>query len=378
MSGSTVLHFALNTSQYQVCKLLLDAGADPETEGPQDRKPVDIAWASILAKHETGKRATDTASLFRNDDHIESRGFSLLHKCILEILRLNLEQLLKASTAEIDDVDADGRTSLIWAAIRGDEVNVGLLLKFGADPNKCDRLRKSPLHHARNAACTKLLLEAKKNVGLRDVYGRTALHAACRRLGDRERALELLQAGADVNMVDNWSRTPLSYLAQYNGAETAQLLFEQRREEIDVDIADVDGYTPIFTAVEANSHQILEVLLKRISDQSLLQCTQSKGNLLHVAMRSADTETLLALASHPSLDVFSATDLYQVDTDDNNVLGVRNHRSGMSTALKSAMDALLTKVQTRGVAPSNLVVRQNTTTLPSSEETFFDASEFLR
>ena len=171
-SGSTVLHFALNTSQYPVCKLLLDAGADPETEGPQDRKPVDIVWDSILAKYETGERASHIASLFRNDDHIESRGFSLLHKCVLEILQLNLEQVLKASTAKIDGADADGRTSLIWAAIRGDEKDVGLLLKSGADPSICDSLRKAPLHHARNAACTKLLLGARNNLGLRDVYGR--------------------------------------------------------------------------------------------------------------------------------------------------------------------------------------------------------------
>lgn len=143
------------------------AAADPEAEGPQDRRSIDIVWDSILAKYETGERASHIASLFRSDDHIESRGFSLLHKCVLEILQLNLEQILKASTAGIDGPDADSRSSLIWAAIRGDGQDVGLLLKFGADPGICDILRKAPLHHARNAACTKLLLGAKNNLGLR-------------------------------------------------------------------------------------------------------------------------------------------------------------------------------------------------------------------
>ena len=90
MSGSTILHFALNISQYPVCKLLLDEGADPEIEDSQDRKPVDIVRDTILAKYETGERASQIASFFRNDDHIESRGFSLLHKCVLEILPSNL------------------------------------------------------------------------------------------------------------------------------------------------------------------------------------------------------------------------------------------------------------------------------------------------
>ena len=358
-----------------MCKLLLDAGADPETEGPQDRKPVDIVWDSILGKHETGERASDIASLFRNDDHIESRGFSLLHKCVLEILQVNLEQLLTASTAGIDDVDADGRTSLIWAAIRGDEKNLDLLLKFGADPSISDNLRKAPLHHARNAACTRLLLSARNNLGLRDVYGRTALHAACRRQGDKERALELLRAGADVNVVDNWNRTPLSYLAQYDGAETAQLLFEERGAEIDVDIADLDGYTPILTAVEANSHQILAVLLERISDQSLLRCTRSNANLLHVAIRSAKTKTLVTIANHPLSDVFDGSDLNHTDRANRTVFDIREQRMGMETALESAANALISKVQSRPLRSSNLAVRQGMTT-SLGEDVFFDASEF--
>ena len=356
MSGSTILHFALNTSQYPVCKLLLEEGADPETEGPQDRRPVDIVWDTILAKYETGERASHIASLFRNDDHIESRGFSLLHKCVLEVLPLNLEHFLTASTAGIDDVDADGRTSLIWAAIRGDEKNLDLLLKFGADPSICDKLRKAPLHHARNAACTRLLLSARNDLGQRDAYGRTALHAACRRQGDKERALELLRAGADVNVVDNWNRTPLSYLAQYDGAETARLLFEERGVEVDVDIADVDGYTPVLTAVEANSHQILAVLLDRISNQSLLRRTRSNANLLHVAIRSADTDTLLTLANHPLSGVFSGSDLNRTDADNRTIFDIRDQRTGMGTALESAVNTLISRVQSRPLTSSNLTV----------------------
>lgn len=354
MSRSTILHFALNTSQYPVCKLLLDEGADPETEGPQERKPDDIVWDTILAKFETSERASHIASIFRNDDHIESRGFSLLQKCVLEILPLNLELTLTASTAGIDDIDADGRTSLIWAAIRGDEKNLELLLEFGADPGICDKLRKAPLQHARNAACTRLLLSARNNLGRRDAYGRTALHAACRRQGDKERALELLQAGAEVNVVDKWNRTPLSYLAQYDGAETARLLLEERAAEIDVDIADVGGYTPALTAVEANSHQILAALLDRISDQNLLRRTRSNANLLHVAIRSASTDTLLTLANHPLSDVFYASDLNRTDTDNRTVFDIREQRTGMETTLESALNTLIRRVQNRPPTSSNL------------------------
>ena len=192
-------------------------------------------------------------------------------------------------------------------------------------------------------------------MGQRDAYGRTALHAACRRQGDKGRALELLQAGAEVNVVDNWNRTPLSYLAQYDGVETARLLLEERGAEVDVDIADVDGYTPVLTAVEANSHQILAVLLDRVSDQSLLRRTRSNASLLHVAIRSADTNTLLTLANHPLLDVLNASDLNHTDTDDRTVFDIRKQRVGMETALESAVNTLISRVQSRPLTSSNLV-----------------------
>lgn len=191
-------------------------------------------------------------------------------------------------------------------------------------------------------------------MGQRDACGRTALHAACRRQSDKERALELLQAGAEVNAVDNWNRTPLSYLAQYDGAETARLLLEERATEIDVDTADVDGYTPLLTAVEANSHQLLAVLLDRIKDPSLLRCTRSNATLSRVATRSADTDTLLRLAIHPLSDLFNASDLNRTDTDNRTVFDIRAQRTGMETALESAVSTLLRRVQSRPPTSSKL------------------------
>lgn len=188
-------------------------------------------------------------------------------------------------------------------------------------------------------------------MGQRDAYGCTALHAAYRRQGDKERALELLQAGAEVNAVDNGDRTPLSYLAQYEGAETARLLLEESAAEIDVDIADVDGYTPLLTAVEANSHQLLAVLLDRIKDPSLLRCTRSNATLSRVATRSADTDTLLRLAIHPLSDLFNASDLNRTDTDNRTVFDIRAQRTGMETALESAVKR---RVQSRPSTSSNL------------------------
>lgn len=188
-------------------------------------------------------------------------------------------------------------------------------------------------------------------MGQRDAYGCTTLHTACRRQSDKERALELLQAGAEVNAVDNWNRTPLGYLAQYEGAETVRLLLEERVTEIDVDIADVDGYIPLLAAVEANSHQLLAVLLDRVRDPSLLRRTRSNATLSHVAIRSADIDALLRLAIHPLSDLFNASDLNRTDTDNRTVFDIRAQRTGMETALESAVKR---RVQSRPSTSSNL------------------------
>ena len=154
------------------------------------------------------------------------------------------------------------------------------------------------------------------------------------------------------------------------------MLLEERGAEVDVDTADVDGYIPILTAVEANSYQILGVLLDHISDQSFLRCTRSSASLLHVAIKSADTDTLLTLANHPLSEGFDATDLNRVDKDNRTVFDIRDQRMSMSTALESAANALISQVMSRPPRSSNLAAWQGKTT-SLNEEVFFDASEFV-
>ena len=98
-------------------------------------------------------------------------------------------------------------------------------------------------------------------------------------------------------------------------------------------------------AVRPKVQRSLAVLLDRITDQSHLRLTRSNANLLHVATRSADKGTLLILTNHSLLDVFNGSDLNRTDTDDRTVFEIREQRTGMETALKSAVDTLIRRVQ---------------------------------
>ena len=84
--------------------------------------------------------------MFEDEDYLDSRVFQPLHKIVLGLLSTNPEKQLQLSKAGIDDVDADGRTALSWAATRNDVEAVKPLLRFSADPNLPSYWGQTPLH----------------------------------------------------------------------------------------------------------------------------------------------------------------------------------------------------------------------------------------
>lgn len=75
----------------------------------------------------------------------ERRQFTRLHRIILQLLYIDLDQDLCRDNSEIDAVDTEERTALCWAAARGDAEAVRVLLKHGADPNIADRIGQGAL-----------------------------------------------------------------------------------------------------------------------------------------------------------------------------------------------------------------------------------------
>lgn len=77
-----------------------------------------------------------------------------------------------------------------------------------------------------------------------DVSGRVPLHYAAL-FGDLHRAREIVDAGADVGVVDHDGQSPLHYAAQGCSVAVAELLLSRG---VDVDPEDVDGNTPLWCA----------------------------------------------------------------------------------------------------------------------------------
>jgi ankyrin repeat protein len=119
---------------------------------------------------------------------------------------------------ESDQRDYSGRTPLSYAALRGHEVAMKLLLNTGkVDVDSKDNNGRTPLSWAAlrgHEVAMKLLLDTGKvDVDSKDDYGRTPLLWAVR--NGQEAAMKLLLdiGKVDVDSKDSYGRTPLSYAA---------------------------------------------------------------------------------------------------------------------------------------------------------------------
>ena len=99
-------------------------------------------------------------------------------------------------------------TPLHVAARRRNVRMVQRLLDLGADPHAGDWDGSSPAHKASDAATVRCLLEAGQNVEIVDNFGRTPLHRAAQ-LGRTEIVKVLLEMGADTSSSDRTGNTPL-------------------------------------------------------------------------------------------------------------------------------------------------------------------------
>jgi ankyrin repeat protein len=86
--------------------------------------------------------------IFANEETYNSLDLTSLHRIILGITSVDLAQQLELSVSEINTPDAGGRTPLMWAVRRGDIKSIQILLEWGADVEKADRMMIRPIHKA--------------------------------------------------------------------------------------------------------------------------------------------------------------------------------------------------------------------------------------
>ncbi|KAF2095168.1 ankyrin [Rhizodiscina lignyota] len=294
MNGTSPLTFAIRYDQIEICQLLLVSGADPYDE-EETTRPIDEVWEKILS-------GRDTENKFRNlltydEEYIESKGFSLIHKVVLDILCMDLESLLNASAEDIDRKDGSGKTAVAWAALRGDNERMSILLTFGADPTIACKLGRNSLHYAARGGsieCMRtLLLQSHINIDAADNHGNTALHWASQLpQSDSTAACSLLlTAGADIDHCDRNRWCPVFWATERNDSANLDKLLDAGAEK---EIFLRSGLSPLSFAVQRDCVDALQVLLDHGAEHRVLN--NLGRTVLHLAALHGSVRCIETLA----------------------------------------------------------------------------------
>ena len=171
-------------------------------------------------------------------------------------------KLLLDNKAHVDLLDQTKRSPLSYAAANGHEAVVNLLLKSSAEVNSRDKEERTPLSWAAengHGAVAKLLIaEPMVAVDLSDDSGQTSLLYAVQ--GGHQHVMELLLgAGANPSLKDFKNRKPLSYAAEHGHTAVLQILLATNG--VDVNAEDHNRRTPLSFAAEKGHEVIVHHLL---------------------------------------------------------------------------------------------------------------------
>ena len=200
-------------------------------------------------------------------DRCPSAKTTLLHVasryCLISLVEIILNS---DNDININSEDENGQTPLLWAARKGYEAVVRLLLEQDdVKADSKDHYGETPLSWAAykgHDAVVRLLLprdDVKANS--KDEYGRTPLSSAAE--SGQKGVVRLLLEQDDVK-ADSRStsgRTPLSSAAESGHEAVVQLLL--KREDVKADSKDENGQTPLWWAAKSGHEAVVRLLLEQ-------------------------------------------------------------------------------------------------------------------
>ena len=178
-----------------------------------------------ILEHERGRPPCAVQALYLQiGSYSLAKRFSGIHVTAYFGLAENM-----AKFSDVDRKDNEGRTPLSWAAARGHDAIVRLLIeRDGVDINAKDNWRRTPLSWAASQgheAVVRLLIESNSaDIDGKDNKGKTP-HIWAAEWG-HEAVVRLLieKDGVDINGKDNKGRTPLMWAAELGHEAVLRLL----------------------------------------------------------------------------------------------------------------------------------------------------------
>ena len=267
--GMTALHLAVLSNHADIVKLLIDEGADPYI---------------VISNNET-----------------------VMHIAASEGCLQALEELLKhESWSLIEKEDDKGETPLHKATQGNPKFEiVDLLINKGANPNAKNEFGYTPLHWAAKFGHLESLkkLVITGDINAKGEYDRTLLHMS---VYNRQISVTefLIQQGLDINAqltTEDCCKTVLHYAVTLESEEMTTLL--TKSPNLNVNVCDIRGYSPLWHAVADNSERIVKLLVYHESFKNPLNC-QNPNHL----------NKLIELARfNGSLEIFKTLKIFELN-----------------------------------------------------------------
>ena len=235
--GTTALHWAVRADSLELAQLLLRAGADASKANRYGVTPLALAATNGNARiiDLLVRSGADPRSVSREG---ESVLMTAAHTGSVEALRV-----LVGHGADVNARDGWlGETALIWAASENHADAVRSLVELGAEVDARSELRSWP-----KLVYPRLGLSNRTDL---PKGGWTALMYAARD-GAPEGVRALVDSGAKVDLADLDGATPLALAVINAHYDIANFLLERGA---DPNIADSTGMAPLYAAVDMNTH----------------------------------------------------------------------------------------------------------------------------
>jgi ankyrin repeat protein len=342
----------------------------------------------------TYSKVADFPAICRALDLTEDDRFSTpIIDAVRGIDGTSLDIALDMNPRSVNDRDATGRTALHWAAQRGDEDAVRVLLSYKADPSAKDLSGYTPLQFAaechNSSSIMQILLAAGSDPNARCHYGCTPLVYAVGRVATDD-VVALLQAGSKADASNDDGENAFHMAARgltgytSNTEEDLLRIFQSLIEYGgDPNKTDRKGRRPLDFAIMENNILVFRALCRlgvEVDHQN-----KDGWTILHYAATRARSEIWAALLEmeistidphQASSRGWTPTDLFQERLD----LPLSELPPGQSrpTEEETALfEQLVTEMRERyhGLVYSDSEERELSECSDSEEEEWLDAEE---